>query len=309
MACRFFICHFLITATLIPSVITLIADGNSTLPLNVIDFGTTPWIDPRFMIVSEYGLPILPGIPCLMNAVNAMQDLALEDFQEPLIPTPYILDGFPEVSISSEATVPGGAIQTRFIIWGIWLGLKAMMDRRIFHTAVFTLRYAGVTVGYVKVARPQAQLIDAGSNGTHTLARRFADVNPASWTPEYRAQKPRDEQMTASFNEIGPPLSGSDVLMAILYGLIYVAPFPNTAEVRSFKLSLPVPLDKMHIDIHQVEAASPPFLECRWIVKSLSQIPQFMLERRRFSGVSMKMRVGRVTVGEGTIFRKVEDGP
>lgn len=57
-----------------------------------------------------------------MNAVNAMTDLALEDFEEPIVPIIYSLISFPEVIIVPEASVQGGGIQTRFLVWGLWKG-------------------------------------------------------------------------------------------------------------------------------------------------------------------------------------------
>jgi len=279
--------------------------SNLLTPSNVTEFGQIPGIDPRFSVKSEYGRSELPTIPCLMNAVNAMQDLALEDFEGPVVPITYILDSFPEVMISPEATTLGGAIETRFIIWGLMIGVMEMMKRGVFQTAVFTLGYEGITVGYVRIAQPGALFV-AASNHTNSLAQSPADEKRSSGASANSTQETDDRQLTVSFNPIGPPLVAHDVLLAILYALVYTARFPATMVVEPFGLSLTSPYN-MYIEGHPLAAASaatPPFLQYRGIVVALGQIPQYMSQRRRFSGVSFKMRFGRVTVGEGRMYKK-----
>lgn len=85
-------------------------------------FGERWTIDRHFSLQIDYGHSALPGMSILMNAVNAMTDLALEDFEEPIVPIIYSLISFPEVIIVPEASVQGGGIQTRFLVWGLWKG-------------------------------------------------------------------------------------------------------------------------------------------------------------------------------------------
>ena len=286
-------------STVLPLQSSIFQNGSDVTALAAV-----PGIDPRFQISSEYGAPRLPGMACLMNAVNAMRDLALEDFNEPLVPIVYILDSFPEVMIAPEAVYLGGAIQTRFIVWGLWAGINAMLERSVFQTAVITLKYDFVTVGYVKIAQPGAQL-KLGTNSTDS--QRSTDKRSTVGISVNNTQASSENQLSVSFNPIEPPLSGHDVLIAVLYGLMFAARFPATIKVDRFGLFLRSPYN-MRIEGYPITAASPtsePFLEYRWIIISLAQIPEYMLQRRRFSGVSFKTRIGRVTVGEGQIIKKV----
>lgn len=281
---------------------------NGLMLSNAAKLGDTPQIDPRFSIMSEYGWPVLPGIPCLFNAVHAMQDLALEDFEEPLVPIPYMLDNFPEVMITPKATAAGGAIQTRFIVWGLWIGIVAMIERRSFQTATITLKYEGTTVGYLNIAQPGAQLSAIGSNNTGTLNQKSIDVRHHFGTPTittWGTNGDTSEKLTVSFQPIGPPLIAKDILLAILYGLVFTAHFPSAQRAEPFVIRLPSPY-YMHIQVSAAKAGSTtttPSLEYRWIINSLSQIPQYMLERKRFSGVSWRMKVDGVIVGDGLIMK------
>ena len=53
---------------------------------NITSLGDALAIDPRFSILSEYGWPNLPERSCLLTAVHAMADLAMERFDRLIAP-------------------------------------------------------------------------------------------------------------------------------------------------------------------------------------------------------------------------------
>ncbi|KAL6713159.1 hypothetical protein ACLMJK_009280 [Lecanora helva] len=310
---RFRPCGLLFSLLKIAAVVSASASaslGDALQFLNATGFEGGSTIDPRFTITSEYGMPKLPGIPCLMNAVNAMQDLALEDFEEPLVPETYFLHDFPEVMIAPEAPVLGGAIQTRYIIWGLWMGVLAMIEQRMFQTVVFTLNYDRHVVGSLRIARPEAHSPMEGTSGNSdnmTAVQRLAIREHVLELPHNVTQEYNDGQLAVSFRPIGPPLVDNDVILAVLYGLVYTAYFKSTQEVNSIDLSLPSP-SKMQI---QASAATPdtspadvPKLEYRWIIKSLGQIPQYMVQRKSFSGVTWRTVIDGKLIGTGQLVKK-----
>ena len=302
----------LITSGCLTGAATAPGDMNDGLMLlNATGLRAGPTIDPQFSISSEWGRPALPGIACLMNAVNAMQDLALEDFEEPIVPITYVLESFPEVMIAPETTAPGGAIQTRFIIWGLWISVIAMVERQAFQTVVLTLKYAGVTVGYLKIAQPGAQSSLVGSNETGTVTERAVLMEHRRGLSANTPQGTNGDRFSVSFEPIGPPLPGSNVMLAVLYGLVYAAHFPSTQTADPFDLSLPSPYN-MQIQLPPVSAVDAgiatdaPSLEYQWIIKSLSQIPDYMLQRKRFSGVLWRTKIDNKVIGKGQILKKVQ---
>ena len=58
--------------------------------------------------------------------------------------------------ISPEAPAGGWAIQARFILWGLWLDILAMVEKKFFQTAIVTLWYEGTIVGFTRIAQPGA---------------------------------------------------------------------------------------------------------------------------------------------------------
>lgn len=262
-------------------------------------------IDPRFTLKVEYGVSPLPGMSILMNAVYAMTDLALEDFEEPIVPILYKHPDFPEVIIAPTATAVGGGIQTRFIVWGLLGGILAMAEAGKAQTVAFTLEWEGRDVGYIMVAKPRDRLAGPVSNITHTLLQRSevqsldkdhrltADLTGAIDTPD-------DQTLTVSFTESGPALTGSDVLITVLYALAYVARFSSASQGKAFELRPPM---ARGMYIGMVGSGTTPFFQNRWIIETIAKIPQYMLSQHRFSSAAFRLILGSEEIGRGQIFK------
>lgn len=262
-------------------------------------------IDPRFTLKVEYGVSPLPGMSILMNAVYAMTDLALEDFEEPIVPIPYKHPEFPEVIIVPTATALGGGIQTRFIVWGLLGGIVAMAEAGKAQTVAFTLEWEGKDVGYIMVAKPRGQLAGTGGNSTNTLLQRskvqslgkdnslVANLTGAVDTPD-------DRTFTVSFTGTGPALTGSDVLITVLYALAYVARFSSASLGKAFELRPPM-AQGMYLGM--VGSGTTPFFQNRWIIETLARIPKYMLNQHRFSSAAFRLILDGVEIGRGRMFK------
>lgn len=263
-------------------------------------------IDPRFSVEIECGQSTLPGMSVLMNAVHAMTDLALEDFHEPIVPIAYSLDRFPEVTIAPKATAPGGAIQTRFIVWGLYQGIVEMNRMKKSQKAVFTLKWEAVIVGHILVAGPRAELSGVQGNVTESIRRR-SRIRATSRTEEMAQNSPNatrtsnDQSLTVSFVPTGPALTGYEVLITVLYALAYAAQYPSAEAVEAFKLQ---PSDAKNMYLGIVGAGTTPFFQYRWVIETLDKIPRYMLYQGRFSGATFRMYIGGVEVGQGQMFKE-----
>ena len=125
------------------------------------------------------------------------------------------------------------------------------------------------------------------ANHSEALTQRSIELRHPHKTSADSLQTINHEELTASFNSAGPPLTANDVLLTVPYGLMYTARFPNNQKVESFKILLQS-LYNMQIEVIGIAAASTavePFLKYRSIVMALSQMLQYMLQQRRFSGV------------------------
>lgn len=262
-------------------------------------------IDPRFTLKVEYGTPSLPGMSILINAVHAMTDLALEDFEEPIVPIAYRHPDFPEVIIAPIATFPGGAIQTRFIVWGLLGGVVAMAETGKAQTVAFTLEWEGKEVGYILVTNPRVRLSRPGSNSIDRLLER-PEVRAISEDGKVTANltgtidTSNDQTLTVSVTKTGPDLSGSDVLITVLYALAYVARFPSASQAKAFQLRPPM---ARGMYLGMVGSGTTPFFRNRWIIEALAKIPQYMLNQHRFSSAAFKLIVDGVEIGRGQMFK------
>lgn len=207
------------------------------------------------------------------------------------------MDSFPEVMIVPDAKALGGAIQTRFIVWGLWIGMVGMIERNRFRTAIFTLKWEGVPVGYLSIARPGALANVNGINhtesfimGSHTVRSNATD------SVSQISSGVASERLAASFDPTGPSLVANDVLMSVLYGLTYMAHFPKTQRLDTVELSLPAPYN-MHLVL------TGTYLVPNWVILTLKQIPAFMIQARRFSGLRMNILVNGALIGQGRIVK------
>ncbi len=299
------LCHLLsILIYLTPTISSSKSDGLLSLG-DVTTLRETLNIDPRFSLEIGWGRSTLPGMSVLMNAVHAMADLALEDFYEPLVPIAYSLDTFPEVSIAPKATAPGGAIQTRFIVWGLYQGIAAMTRMKKSQTATFILKWEATIVGYISVVRPRAQLSGAESNDTESLLRRPKSqgsnrIEEIAQNPPNATHTTNDHSLTVSFIPTGPALTGYEVLITVLYALAYAAQYPSAQAAEAFKLH---PSDARDMYLGVVGSITAPFFQYRGVIETLDKIPRYMLYQGRFSGVTFRMFLGGVEVGQGQMFK------
>ncbi len=284
-----------------------LSNSDDLLPLqNTTKVGESLPIDPRFGFEIDCGQSNLPGISVLMNAVHAMTDLALEDFDEPLVPIPYSLPNFPEVTITPKATARGGAIQTRFIVWGLYQSIVAMTQRKKFRTAVITLRWEAGIVGYISITGHNGRIFMGESNHTESLLRRSRirasnGIDPIAQDSSNATNISNHPILNVSFVPVGLALAGSDVLITVLYALAYVAPYPSAQAAAGFILR---PSDAEKMCLAMLGTATTPFFQYRWVIETLAKIPLYMLYQGRFSGATFTMSIAGVEVGQGQMFKE-----
>lgn len=171
-------------------------------------------------------------------------------------------------------------------------------------TAMITLKWEGVVVGYISILNPGAQLVGMGSNHTESLQRRSDIVDSGKARIKTQdslntTQISNDQSLTVSFIATGPALTADNVLITVLYSLVYASQFKSSEKAEAFELRLPGPYNMYLGMIGAVTAAPSPFLQWRWVIETLDKIPQYMLYQGVFSGATFKMQVGSTEVGQG----------
>lgn len=270
-------------------------------------------VDPRFTTDYQQGQDMLSATSCLMNAVNAMMELALENFTEPIRPRNYVDPAYPEVLIVAVALAPAQSIEVRYLLWGIWEGIRWMINHQSFRDLVIRTYWDGMLMCHIWIKGAWRPLSIAGNNNTLGLTAWSEKVLTHNGTVESTqglrmidVRNPlNDQHLTISVTLIGEPLGITEVFIAIFAALEYMGHFPSTDEVAGFHIS-PDDEDTMVgiIENTRAPAVRPPFLEYQWVILSVGQVPGYMLRQRRFTEVVFEIAVDGVTLGEGFLSKE-----
>lgn len=267
-------------------------------------------IDPRFTADYQPGSARLSATSCLMNAVNAMMELALENFTEPIRVRNYMDPAYPEVMIVPLPLALEQRIETRYLLWAVWEGIRWMTSHRNFVDLVIGAYWDGILMCHLWIRKAWRQLSIVGSNGsdgTLGLAARSDGISFDNTTVETTqglsmtdARNPlNDQHLTVSVIQLGETLGMTEVFIAIYATLEHMAHFPSTDELVNFQIS---PDDEDTIvgvlEHTLAPAVGPPFFEYQWAILSVGQIPAYMLQQMRFSEVVIEIAVDGVPLGE-----------
>ena len=269
-------------------------------------------IDPRFSVTYQQGPARLSATSSLMNAANAMMELALENFTEPIAVRNYGAPDYPEVIIVPTPSGLGQRVEARFLLWGVWEGIRWMINHRNFRELSIHARWNGILMCTIWIRGAWGKLSAASRNDTLSLIARsenisFHDATAVS-TQGLRNVDDRnplnDQHLTVSVIQVGVGLGILEVFIAIFAVLEYMAHFPGTDEVAAFQIS-PDGEDIMIGVVENTRAPAfiPPYLEYQWAILSMAQIPEYMLQHSRFSEVVIEIAINGVPLGEGSLFK------
>ena len=267
-------------------------------------------IDPRFSVTYRPGPDSLSATSCLMSAVNAMMELALENFTQPIAVRNYVAPDYPEIVI--VATGPGQRAEARFLLWGVWEGIRWMINHHSFRDLLIHAYWDGIPICSIWIRGYFGGLSTAGSNGTLSLLARSENgsthdarvVSPQGLSTMDVRNPLNDYHLTISVIEVGDNLGIIDVFIAVFAALEYMAPFPSTDEVDAFQISSDGGNTMIGILEHtRAPAYIPPYLEYQWVILSIGQIPEYMLLQRSFTEVVVEIALDGVPLGEAFLFK------
>ena len=289
---------------------------NAIGPTNFLPNGTSSprlgTIDPRFTATYRQGQERLSASSCLMSAVNAMMELALENMTEPISVRPYTEPGYPEVTIEPIVSHSRRRVEARFLLWGVWEGIRWMINQRSFRDLVIGAHWDGIRVSSIWIRGNVGQLSVAGGNDTLDMmagpaktSTHNATVVPPRGLSMVDARKAlNDQHLTVSVTHVGEALGITEVFVAVFAALEYMAHFPSTDEVVRFQISPDDEDTSIGILEHsRAPASGPPFLEYQWVILAIAQIPGYMLQERRFTEVIIEILVNLIPIGEGFLSR------
>ena len=288
---------------------------------------STSGVDPRFGVDYQVGgIPLRP-IACLMDAVNAMSNLALQDFGGVTPPVIARLPSYPDVVIRSRApTSSVGLTPIRYILWGIWSFALYVMKHNVYQTMLLTLGFNKVIVGYLMIEKPSLQTLNlAGSNdesSTERLKKRTdvaLPVAPSSNALENLtttsngvnlsltniSTPSNDGDLRVVVSPFGQHLTIHEIFKPILACLDYVARFPSTSPVDAFRVH---PADTDTWIEFLGHGSRPrqvaPFFEYQWVTRALGTLPDQISRAGDGKESYIAILVDGVHVGDGWIRKR-----
>ena len=141
----------------------------------------------------------------------------------------------PYVTVDFRAPEPWGRwgpdIEARFLIWGLYAGVKPMITFGNYNPVEITLKWDGQVVGYIDIL-PWTTPRSLGMNHVPSLS-----ILPLE-TPDGSRSQP-----DIHFTSYGAPMARSTVVLTILNTLVTLAPNNEWGLVQAFQVSAPPPFE------------------------------------------------------------------
>ena len=281
---------------------------------------------PEFDLNYDIGGPKLRITSCLMNTVAALKVLALGDWDGRISDgTEYRLDTYPEVSIIMTTPRRKRNVEARFVMWAICLGVYDMISKKKFEFAQFEMSWEGQLLGWVQVVNhpPGAGLrveerqangplnsgsISATSPSTNSTIGQ-EPMNIMNVVTLNTTNDPAEARLNVTFSPYGVTIGVYDVFVPIMTGLTDMGSIPSTHQSSG----LIIGLEGFNGFICVLPAVplrtSPPFMDYGWLIRAVSRIPTYMLEKSRFGEINIRIAVDDVMVGFGRLATKPDCGP
>ncbi|KAL8791756.1 MAG: hypothetical protein Q9195_005632 [Heterodermia aff. obscurata] len=252
--------------------------------------------DTRFQITPHYWGPQLRSTGVLISALDAMANLALNNFSAGLPETIFDFEEQPGVAI---AILPldwqrGGEMQRRFAVWGLYLAVFDMMKRSRYTCNTYHLFWEGTevgTLGFVRgVIRPG--LLSLG-NGSTVPVINATDLPVVA-----------DPVFALNVELKGKMMPINDVFIAVLGALSDLAACPdkNARVVSGYSYrQAPVMAYLSFGTFGYRPLDPPPFLTFTHVIEALAHLPLVMFERRVFSEADMMLKLDGKDVGRGLL--------
>jgi len=278
---------------------------SSNIPITTTTFAD---IDPRFEVQPIFWGPKIQSMACLMNAVNALTNMALQDILAPMGETTYELADHPNSAITlfPENWQQRGQIERRFAVWGLFLAVYAMTTTGNYHCNTFHLLWDDKEVGTLCFSRG---IITSSANDPQRQGLLSLD-NTSTPLLLSTASTSNSPVLSISILFLPTVFPLQNFFMAVLSALTELAFFKNkdVGIEHSTPDVAPVPASVAFYAWRTNPKAQVPLITPRHIIETLGHVPALMLARRKFSEADIMMRLDRVDAGLGRLRNVDESG-
>ena len=308
----FLLTVFLITrlsfAATMPPIQTIDSSANDVLSANVTTVGV---IDPHFRVMTNFQDIDVNGDDCVMNVIIAMGILA-RSFTGSVESRTFRDERYPGCFIHTRTPPRDSMIEARFLVWGLYSGIRPMIQNSNWKLAEFTLLWDRRIVGFISFGTAKtAPHALQGSRNSRVQSRRSTTASPNSLAISSPIEPPlgNSSAPNPSFyidvkpTVYGEPLLKTSVFLAVLECLLYLAPKPTSDALVALSVN-PMPHDVV-LNLWPMLQPGEIFLDYGVAGLGLSTIPSNFLAQRRqqWAEVNFDYRLNNVLVGRGSILK------
>lgn len=288
----------------------------------------------KFNTEIKYGSTTLPATSVLMNAVDAMVQLALQDFESQMARKVFVLDipryANVEITVGPWDEAPAATMPAGFAVIGLYQAMLSTLREptRRFRNVEATLVYNEVNVGRLWIWRhagpaylpgldnsplsestlPTSSDAAKSLNGTEDLVEtaNTASLPTAAWN---------DPRLHITIIHGLDTFTIYELFFAVLTFMIVEAVKPRTSRVRGFTIIVdeppittagqPIAIAFKELGNPPRTPANPPYLQREWLIKAVGGLPAQMLGSGVFKDViSMALKVDDVLLAKGYMVKK-----
>ena len=308
----FFLARSSFTAT-IPPIQSIDSSANDVLAANITTVGA---IDPHFRVRTNFQDVDVNEDDCVMNVIIAMGILA-RSFTGTVEPRTFRDERYPGCFFLTRGPARTSTIEARFLVWGLYDGIKPMIQNGNWKLAELTLIWEGHIVGFVSFGTAQTALHALQGSGNSRVQSRRSTTAPLNSLaiPNYINPIPGNASASnPSFyidvkpTAFGDPLPKTSVFLAVLKCLLYTAAQPTSEALSAFGVR-PITQDVV-LRLWPISQPQDLVLDYGVAGLGLSAIPASFIAARRqqWTEVGFEFRLNGILVGRGSILKSVEMG-
>ncbi|KAL8785770.1 MAG: hypothetical protein Q9213_003148 [Squamulea squamosa] len=240
-------------------------------------------------IVGRRGSYVNPFV-LLLNAVDALAIVGLKDTKGRTVGTHFQLTKYPTVIIDVQP-IGSADVVNWYLSLCIYYGVEQVIRRQAYQEITISCAWNDVEMVRVIIRTVSSDIrkvtTASGSNTTEPTSAVFNTLRPRFF-----------------YVRNALALDYSIVMITLMYSIMYLSRLSKTAVVPQTYADPGPHWDACIIfpgDGPSPSRDHPPFLECRWVIESLSMIPNFMIQQRRFAELGIAFQVDNKILGSGLL--------
>lgn len=247
----------------------------------------------------------------LFQILQALQNLALEDFNAESLPRDYGHPWF-EINIDGPTLEPKSNILYKYALWGLYSAIWYMLSNNFYREVTYELLWEGSLIGWIRFIKRDRStvgsnddlntdinsLLTAPPNTNSTLLGAATNVTGSSALGAIF----HNSRVTAEIDMAGRPLLVADVFMTVFTAIVEMAPSPKTQIVRAFSAS-----GDYNVWFRIDDPATPPrrrapFLTYEAVIWAVGKVPVAMVRgENEWREMQMTIKVDNRLVGTGSM--------